>query len=400
MPVYHRKSFQLPLVFLILVLFNLFPCLSQPAANAGEIKSYWESSTPEAEGVSGPELDAIHDDIGKGKYGLIDHFLVIRNGKMIYDQSYQQDYVTLSKQYDTARHQYNYDHPDWHPFYNNTQLHSLQSVTKSITSLLLGIAMDEGLMIPLDSPVYGLFKEYEFDTSDERKRFMSLRDLLTMRSGIFWDESSSYADNPKNDCIVMELSEDWIQYVLDQPMVTTPGTQFTYNSGVSVLLGKIVRILTGKRIDEWAEEKLFGPLGITDYYWKITPKGEVDTEGGLYLSTYDLAKIGKLMLDKGMWEGKRIVSESWVEDSLQPRVKFNQMAAYGYQWWVPHYQGEEPKIFAGNGYGGQFLMVALDHDMIVVFNGWDIHGSPKKSSWMALQERILPNSQLTKTQDR
>ena len=102
-----------------------------------------------------------------------------------------------------------------------------------------------------------------------------------MRSGIDWDESI-YSD--ADDCIIMEKSDDWIQYVLDKPMDTIPGLVFEYNSGVSVLLGKLVSIISGKRIDAWAEEVLFKPLGITEYYWKQTPRGEIDTEGGLYLS--------------------------------------------------------------------------------------------------------------------
>lgn len=335
-------------------------------------------------------LDSIHMDIENGKYGLIDHFLVIRNSKVVYDKGYDQDYQAISKNYDTTNHQYNYDHPQWHPFYNNTSLHTLQSVSKSITSLLVGIAVDEGLMIPLDSAVYPLFDNYQFDLNDDRKTSITLRNLLTMRSGILWDESASYSDIEKNNCTAMELSDNWIQYVLDQPMDTIPGTQFVYNSGATVLLGKILRKTTGIRIDEWAEEKLFGPLGIDDYYWKKTPQGEIDTEGGLYLSTHDLAKIGYLMLNNGVWENKRIVSENWVKESMLPRVKLNATIAYGYQWWVPEYADNQPKIFAGNGYGGQFLMIAEEYDLIVVFNGWSIHDRTEKSSWRAMQERIIP----------
>ncbi|PKA99221.1 CubicO group peptidase (beta-lactamase class C family) [Flavobacteriaceae bacterium MAR_2009_75] len=351
---------------------------------------YWATSNPQTEGIDAQALDAIDQDIKNGKYGLIDQFLVIKNEKLVYDKAYHHDYHTLLKADDTTSHQYNYNHPDWHPFYNSTKLHTIQSVTKSIISLLIGIAADEGLMIPLDSTVYSLFPEYRFAFSDERKKSITLNDLLTMRSGIEWDESSSYADEQNNNGTIMEQSDDWIRYVLERPMDTLPGTTFVYNSGVPVLLGKIISNTTGKQVDKWAEEKLFGPLGITEYYWKKAPKGEIDTQGGLYLSTYDLAKIGYLMLNKGVWENKQIVSKDWIEKSTQPSAKLSDQVAYGYQWWIPEYENDSTKIFAGNGYGNQYLMMSEEHHMLVVFNGWNIHEETEKSAWKALQDRILP----------
>ncbi|MFZ1808775.1 MAG: serine hydrolase [Cyclobacteriaceae bacterium] len=375
------------LVLTLLLISLTIGCTQETKENTNS--SGWEMSSPDVQGIDPLVIDLIHQEIQNGDYGLIDHFLLIRNGKIVSDYHYDQDYETIAKDYDTANHQYNYDHPNWHPYYNNTDQHSLQSVSKSITSLLLGIAMDEGLIIPLDSTIAPLFSDYSFE-ADERKKSITLKNLLTMQSGIQWDESSSYAEDQSNNCTIMELSDDWIQYVLDRPMDTIPGTQFVYNSGVTVLLGKIVGMATGKRIDQWAEEKLFGPLGITQYYWKETPKGEMDTEGGLYLSAHDLAKIGYLMMNKGVWNNQQIVSEEWVTASIQPTFKFNEQRGYGYQWWVPAYQDEQVKIFAGNGYGGQFVMMAPEYNMLVVFNGWNIHDRAEKSTWNVLQDRILP----------
>lgn len=145
---------------------------------------YWEISNPNSEGIDPTVLDSIHQDIEDGKYGLIDHFLVIRKGKVVFDKQYNQDYEIVSKNYDTTRHQYNYNHPDWPPFFNYPDLHSLQSVSKSITSLLLGIAIDADLTIHLDSSILQLFTDYEFDQTDKRKNSIILRNLLTMQSGI------------------------------------------------------------------------------------------------------------------------------------------------------------------------------------------------------------------------
>ena len=353
----------------------------------------WETSTPEAEGINPSVIDSIHNDITQGRYGLMDEFLLIRHGKVIADYNYKQNYDSIVLHYDTTNNMYNYDHPEWHPYYKNTRLHSLQSVTKSITSVALGIAIDEGHLKSVESYPMEMFNGYNVDMADARRVAMTVEDLLTMRSGIDWNEMTSYESN-ENSCIIMEKSDNWIQYVLSRPMREEPGTKWDYNSGVSMLIGKLVGISTGKRVDAWTEEKLFRPIGITEYFWKTTPDNEVDTEGGLYLSSHDLARIGYLLLRKGKWGDKQVVSEDWIKKSVTPFVgdifpdNYKQDTGYGYQWWVP---STDPIIFAGNGYGGQFIMVAPEYDLVVVFNGWDIHdnGYPLKS-FDALLDRIIP----------
>ncbi|MFG1691616.1 serine hydrolase domain-containing protein [Gemmatimonadota bacterium] len=355
----------------------------------------WPVSTPEAEGVDPATIESLVADIEAGQYGLVDHFLLIRHGKVVADYHFEQDYLSIAAQYDTTNHQYNYDHPEWHPYYRDTNLHSLQSVTKSVTSAALGIAMDEGLIKGVDVPGISFFGAYEPDLSDPRKTSMTLEDMLTMRSGIDWNEMISY-DDASNSCIQMEASDEWIRFVLDRPMREDPGTYFDYNSGASVLLGKIVGVATGQRIDRWAEERLFNPIGITEYYWKTTPDGEVDTEGGLYLSAHDLARIAYLFLREGVWEGEQIISKEWVEASTAPVVpdvrpdNGRQDTGYGYQWWVPQHEGGWTIVFSGRGYGEQYPLVVPEHDIVVVFNGWNIHGGNERSTYTALWERILP----------
>ena len=351
----------------------------------------WPESTLEKEGFDSKKIEDLVDDLKSGKYGLVDSFLIIRNGKLVADHHFSHDYKKLSTKYEPKNHQYDYDHPDWHPYYKNTELHTLQSVTKSITSVALGIAIDEG-HIPdgVSTPAMSFFKDYQFDRSDPRKKAMTLEDLLTMRSGIRWNEMVSYL-NDENSCVQLEKSDQWIQFVLDQPMREKPGTTFDYNSGVSVLLGKIIGVATGKRVDAYAEEKLFKPLGIKEYYWKTTPDGEVDTEGGLYLKPHDLARIAYLFLREGNWNGKQIVSKEWVRASTAPRVtslRFGQ--AYGYQWWIPSHEKGKTKIFQGSGYGGQFPIVVPEYDLIVVFNAWNIHGRTELFTQRAVQDRIIP----------
>ena len=359
----------------------------------------WPVSTPEAEGVDPAALDSLIADIDAGRYGLIDRFLLIRNGRVIADRRWDHGMryaELLAAQEDTANHQYNYDHPSWHPYYRDTDLHSLQSVTKSVTSAAFGIAVDEGHLPGVEAPAWPYFEPYAVDVADPRRAATSLEDFLTMRSGIDWAVPGQTYDDGTHPTVVLEASDAWIDYVVAQPVGTDPGTRFDYNDGVSVLLGKIVREATGQRLDEWAEERLFRPIGIDEYYWKITPDGEVDSEGGLYLSTHDLARIGYLMLRGGEWDGRQIVSREWVEASTSPVVpdvapdNDRPDSGYGYQWWVPMHENGETRVFAGNGYGGQFLHVVPEYDLISVFNGWTLHEQPELFSWTALQDRILP----------
>ena len=355
----------------------------------------WETSTPAAEGIDPAAIDSLIADIEAGGYGLVDHFLLIRHGRVVADRRFEHDYETIAAQYDSTNHQYNYDHPQWHPYYRDTELHTLQSVTKSVTSAALGIAIDEGRLARVDVPVMPFFAAYEPDTSDPRREAMTLEDLLTMRSGIEWNTSAAYGTGI-HSTDHLEASEEWIRFVLEQPMDTVPGTAYEYNDGASVLIGKVLREATGRRADDWAREKLFRPIGIRAFYWKITPDGEADTEGGLYLSAHDLARIGYLFLRGGEWDGRRVVSQAWVRASTRPLVpdvdpeNGRPDPGYGYQWWIPDQEAGEATVFAANGYGGQFLLVAPEYDIVAVFNGWNIHGGAERSSYRALQERILP----------
>lgn len=352
----------------------------------------WPVSTPAAEGIDPAVIDSIVTDINAGEYGLIDAFMVIRHGKVVADYRFVQDYESIMVQYDTTNYNYNYDHVDWHPYLKGTDLHSLQSVTKSVTSAALGIAIDEGYIDGVTVDAMSFYSDYRFDRTDSLRNMMTLEDMLTMRAGIKWNTAGGYTSST-HSTIILEGSIEWIQYVLDQPMDVKPGTTFLYNDGVSVLIGKAVRVATGMRLDEWARERLFNPIGIDEFFWKISPDGEADTEGGLYLKTEDLARFGYLFLRNGVWNGEQIVSEEWVKASTSPVVSDvgrGSSIGYGYQWWVPLQEDGRSIIFAGNGYGGQFVLVAPDYDIVVVFNGWQIHDRANKSSYRALQDRILP----------
>ncbi len=214
-----------------------------------------------------------------------------------------------------------------------------------------------------------------------------------MRTGIDWYTEGGY-ENDEHSTIIMENSDNWLQYILDRPMDKKPGTSYEYNDGSSVLLGKILSEATGIRTDEWAQKKLFTPIGIHNFKWKITPKGETDTEGGLYLSTYDLARVAYLFLREGQWKGKQIVSKEWVQKSVTAIVEnINPTNAkgspgYGYQWYS---KGKgESLIYLGAGYGGQYIVVSPKFDIVMVFNSWSVHKKAEKSLYRVLEDIIIP----------
>lgn len=361
----------------------------------------WAISTPEAEGLNPEPISRFIAELRAEKYGLVDHFVLIRNGRIVADETFARDYAELVAEVDpkdlispnAPYDQYDYDNPNLHPFYNGTQLHSLQSVTKSVTSAALGVALDDGLIESTSVPAMPFFKDYTFDQSDPRKGRMTLDDLLTMRSGIDWKTEGGYAEG--HSTVTMENSAKWIQFILDQPMDEEPGAVYEYNDGASVLIGKILREATGKRADEWARRKLFAPIGIDEFHWKITPDGEADTEGGLYLSAHDLARVGYLFLRGGEWNGTRVLSQDWVERSVKPIVADTGTGdpsyGYGYQWWAPDQAQGRSLVYTGLGYGGQYLLVFPEHDLVAVVMGWTMRGE-YESSQTALRTTVVPEA--------
>jgi CubicO group peptidase (beta-lactamase class C family) len=172
-------------------------------------------------------------------------------------------------------------------------------------------------------------------------------------------------------------------------MAAEPGQKFVYNSGATELLSYLIWKTTGKPADDYAKEHLFGPLGI-DFYWKRTPKGLADTEGGLYLTARDLAKFGYLYMNDGVWEGKRILPEGWVKASTSTVTATNEKGiGYGFQWWtLPPTRPAAHGAFLAWGYGGQLLIVVPELDLIAVFTGWNIYDKKELDPRLAY-ERVV-----------
>lgn len=351
------------------------------AMQSAPVSEHWPTSTPQAQGLDPAPLLALDSAIKAGAFGFVDRIAVVRHGKLVLNERYERDYVAASADYDLTPHQFNYRHPDWHPYYQGRDVHSLQSVTKSIASALIGIAVGRGEIEGVDTPLLTLLKGYDLTGVDPELHKATLEDLLTMRTGIEWHESDRPI-GPTNTTIQMEGSDDWVRFTLDQPMDAAPGEKFNYNSGTSHMMSAIIREATGYTADKYAEEYLFGPLGIEDYHWKITPAGLPDTEGGLYLEAEQLLKLGQLYLNRGAWEGTQVLPESWVDQSVAHQVESinGPFWNYGYQWWLINRSGIE--IWAGMGFGDQYLIVIPDYDLVGVVNSWNLFGG--------IERRIQP----------
>jgi CubicO group peptidase (beta-lactamase class C family) len=339
----------------------------------------WPTGTPASVGLDAKVLADFDADIAGGKYGNVDSMLVIRHGKAVYDRAYKHDYDQIYRD-EAARpgplnaHDpsgpYNYFNPWWHPFYRRGDLHTMQSVTKTVTSIVIGIAMAKGEFPTLDTPILQFFSNVK--NVDDLKRRITVRHLLTMTSGLEWNEDWPYAD-PRNDSSVMEASFDWVQFTIDRPMAKEPGSSFQYSSGVTQLLSHIFRTTTGKDIEEYARANLFTPLGIDRYFWKRSPTGLIDTEGGLYLETHDLAKLAYLYLKNGAWNGRQVVPSEWVSASIAPSTTVSaEGVKYGFKWWLYPYGRQGRYAFAGSGFGGQRPIVVPEYDLVIVFTGWNV----------------------------
>ncbi len=219
----------------------------------------WPSSTPRAVGLDPTMLARLDADIASGKYGYVDSMLVIRHGMIAYERTYRHDYANIYRQeartpgplnpHDSSS-PYNYFNPWWHPYYRRGDLHTMQSVTKSVTSVVIGIAAARRQFPPLDTPVLTFFDAGKVANIDDRKRRMTLRHVLTMTTGLDWNEDLPYAD-PNNASSLMEASFDWVRFTIDRPMAEEPGTKFQYSSGATQLLSHVFRSATGQDIEEY-----------------------------------------------------------------------------------------------------------------------------------------------------
>jgi len=387
--------------YLSFLILSIIVATSSALAQSEWPTSGWTSTTASEVDLNPKVLSTLDADIEQGKYGYVDSMLIIRGGKVAFERYYDRDYNSIyQKEASTPgplvvrdpTGPYNYFNSWWHPYLQYGKLHTMQSVTKSVVSTVIGIAVGRGDFPDLDTPVLKYFESGSVDNVDDKKRQMTIRHLLTMTTGLEWNEDYPYSD-PRNTAATMQVSPDWVQFTIDLPMSTEPGKSFQYNSGATLILGHLFSKATGMDLEEYAVRYLFKPLGIDNFYWKRTPFGLIDTQEGLYVSSRDIAKIAYLYLKQGMWEDKSIIPGAWVDASITPFVSVtdNRSVEYGYSWWLLNYEykGQARRAFAGIGFGGQYPIVIPELDMVIVFTGWNILAEGPRMSTKEGIKRIL-----------
>jgi CubicO group peptidase (beta-lactamase class C family) len=305
----------------------------------------WEISSLNDEGIDPGKINELMLNILNGNIQDIHSVLIVKNGKLVLE--------------------------DYYHGYARNKTHRMMSVSKSITSILIGIAKDQKKIANIDKKIYEFFPSYKDISWDDQKNEIRLKHVLTMTAGLDWN-AWDYSDTDlRNSTNAMTRSDDWIKFVLERKVIDTPGKNFVYSNGLTLLLGEILRNTTGLYADKFAEEYLFGPLGISDFSWQKLPDGTINTAWGLNLRPRDMAKIGYMILKGGQWNGKQIVSPAWVKESTKAHVEEDLLlgSGYGYQWWLGRtfINNQNIEIFYAAGKGGQYIFVCPSLDLVTVF---------------------------------
>jgi CubicO group peptidase (beta-lactamase class C family) len=348
-------------------------------ARPAELPDGWPVAAPEDQGLDPVAICAIGPRFEAWKEANVHAVVVIRHGVLVYERYF-------------AGEDERWGRPLGRVAYDARMRHDLRSITKSVTALLVGIAVDRSWLEDLDAPVLSFFPEYADLRTPEKDR-ITVRHLLTMSAGLAWNEELPYSD-PENSERQMTDAPDPYRYVLAQPSAAPPGQVYNYNGGATAMLAAILRKLSGRSLDVLAKEALFEPLGIRDVEWVRYANGDPIAASGLRLRPRDLAKIGQLVLDRGVWQGRRIVSPSWIEQSTSPQIQAEEPLFYGYQWWLGRsaIDGQEIEWAAGFGWGGQRLFVVPDRDLVVVVMA-GLYANPPLQRVVAgtvLTDHVLP----------
>lgn len=336
--------------------------MGQTALASSEAKSDRSSiAQPESEGMAMKPLRDMEAAIRSGEFKKIGSVVVARHGQIVYEGYFDGDATTLR---DT------------------------RSATKSITGALVGIAIGEKKLQGVEARVFDLLPDRarKMQNPDPRKDKVTVEDFLTMSSPL---ECDDWNDASRGNEERMYVIEDWAQFILDLPVrgrmhvgeqIEPPkyGRNFSYCTGGVFVLSEVLQKATGMRTDHYAQEKLFGPLGISDAQWVYSPLNVPQTGGGLRLTSPDLLKIAELYRTGGTWQGRRIIDESWVKASTQPHAQIDEQTEYGYLWWLKAFKSGEkgyPAFFmSGNGGNKVAIFPGLDLSVVITSTNYNTRG--------------------------
>jgi CubicO group peptidase (beta-lactamase class C family) len=316
----------------------------------------WDATTPEQAGFA-TNLERKFDAAIESELLRDFHALAVsRNGKLVFERYFEGR--------DEA-----WGDDIGHVVFGPDTLHDLRSVTKSVTSLIYGIALEQGLVPPVDAPVVDAFPEYPDLVADPARRKVTVAHTLNMAMGMEWDENKPYTD-PTNSEIAMEFAPDRYRFVLDRPIVGEPGADWIYSGGAVALIGALITRGTGKSLAEYAQETLFGPLGIDNFFWHRGADGAESSASGLRMTTRGLLRIGDMMANGGTFAGRQIVPKAWIDGCLTSAIRTAYDTGYSRLWYL---EVARPPAFAnavpwagGFGNGGQRLWILPDAGIAAV----------------------------------
>ncbi len=327
-----------------------------------ELKEGWHTNDLKSHGIDSTLIYRFFNQLKSRKH-KIHSVLLVKNNQLILEEYFNEHSVSMQ--------------------------HDLRSTTKSIRSILIGIAIDKGFIESINDPVLKYLKQpIPKKNLDSRKQKITIKHLLTMSSGLDcndWDSKSKGQEDK------VYKKKDWLQYTLDLPMINEPGEVSNYCSMGVVLLAEIISQASGMSIDKFAEKYLFKSLGIQNVNWGHTTDKEVIPSGKrLYMTSRDLAKIGQLVLNKGKWNGKQVVSGKWIEESTTPKTKITGID-YGFLWWnIPFIINEKIIISkTATGNGGQYIMIFPEMDMVAIFTGGAYNSQEDKLPFAIMKEVFL-----------
>jgi CubicO group peptidase (beta-lactamase class C family) len=325
---------------------------------------------PDAVGLSTQRLALMEQSVHAGDFKQVTSVLIARDGKLAFERYFDPEGVDA--------------------------LRNTRSATKSVTGLLVGIAIDQGLLSGVNARILDFFPEKQpLQNPDSRKAQITVEDFLTMSSLLECDDENQYSRGNEER---MYLVEDWVKFTLDLPIrgfadwVTKPsdspyGRSWSYCTAGATTLGPVLERATKKSIPEFARDSLFGPMGVSRVKWQFQPMGTAMTGGGLLLRSRDMLKLGQLYLNGGTWNGKRIISADWVVRSTSPHANVREDTDYGYLLWLQtfHVAGRDFKCFAWYGTGGNKMYVFPRQQLVVVVTTTNF----RVSGASALTDRLL-----------
>ncbi|MEM8893581.1 MAG: serine hydrolase [Bacteroidota bacterium] len=325
-----------------------FLLLSSCYFNEEEIRdsSPWKYATPTSVGLNELTLLELDNDLREGGFDRIRGVVAVKDNKLVFENYYEGD--------------------------ERGSLQFLSGATISVMSILTGIALDRGYLDSIQTPINVFFPDYTaiFDL-EPIKNDITVEHLLLMRSGLAWYETGSPILNQNNSLNGLTTSNDWIEYALSRDVDATPGLRYAYNSSHGVLLAEILARASGKSFVDFADEVLFEPLDIISSDWQTDAFGHVNGGFGLSIPLMDFAKLGYLFINEGMWEGQRIVSEAWINQSTEQQFRIDRFSDFAYSWHLfselSSFSAILPQndTFFAEGAGGQYLFVVPHQNFVL-----------------------------------